>query len=258
MEEKKQGLDRREFLASVGFAATAVAGAALSTACNNGKVPKVGSFAGAINIAKGNDTDLYPEFSRGTYTLKDFSRLTKDSNLGLTPKNINNHLDLYANYVKKVNAAEASMRQNQITEASLKNLAFSLNGMFLHDIYFSNMNTENGSISKALETAISETFGSFNAYMRNLIEIARQKKGWSITAVNLLNGSIFNYGLDNHSANFPGFVMPILALDVYEHAYEIDFSKSQSGKETYLNLFPKIIDWDLVSRRYDHVGRTFA
>ena len=141
------------------------------------------------------------------------------------------------------------MSQGKIDEFSLKNLAFSLNGMALHDIYFSNMTTDQTQASSSLTKALEDTYGSIERYFQNLLELAANVDGWSITALNLLNGKLFNYGLQDHSANFPNFVMPILALDVYEHAYVMDFGKK--GKAEYLDAFSKIINWDLVSRRYD-------
>lgn len=259
MEDTNKKLDRREFLGAVGLAAV-TAGTLFTGACSKNPISS-GGMTGAIKIAKGDNADLYPEFKDGIYQIKDFSRLVKNDKLGLSAANIEHHLGLYAKYVNKVNAAEASMQQNQIDEASMKNLAFSLNGMFLHDIYFSNMTTEPSKISKSLKAALENTFGTYENYMVNLVELARKQSGttgWSITAVNLLNGSIFNYGLTDHSGNYPGYVMPILALDIYEHAYDKSFGTSEEAREKYLKLFPRIIDWDLVSRRFAHAQKLFA
>lgn len=248
-------MDRRSFLASVGIGAAALGASALSTSCSGTK--PIGSLGTMVNISKErDDSDLYPIYDKGEYQVKDFSRLLKDTNLGLSSANIENHLGLYKNYVNKVNAAEKNLRKGVVDEATLKNLAFSLNGMALHDIYFSNMNTDQGEASSAFKKAVEKTFGNFDAYMKNLLDIAAQVKGWSITGVNLLNGHIMNYGEDSHSSNFPNYVIPILALDVYEHAYVSDFSAE--GKAQYLDVFKKIIDWDMVSRRFDRIRVTFS
>ncbi|MDA0772808.1 MAG: twin-arginine translocation signal domain-containing protein [Cyanobacteria bacterium] len=243
METKTKQISRRAFLAGLGVTGAALG---LSACCPMGSLDHKTK---AIDLVHGNDPSLFPVYDGKEYTKKDFSRLTQDTNLGLSPEMINNHLGLYAKYVDKVNQSEAEMRAGEITELGMKNLAFSLNGMALHDIYFSNMNSSKSKASKALSKAINESYGSFDSYYRNLTNIATQVKGWSITAVNLLNGKLINYGTEDHSANFPNFVMPILALDVYEHAYVIDFG--DDGKNSYLDSFTAIIDWDLVSRRYD-------
>lgn len=250
MENQEKSISRRAFLAGLGVSAAALGLSGLSACC-----PAMLGKPKAISLSSGNDPELFPVYDGSKYTKKDFARLTKDANLGLSPKNIENHLGLYAGYIDKVNAAEEAMRKGNINETSLKNLAFALNGMALHDIYFSNMNTNNGKRSGALNKAINDSYGSFNAYFENLTKIASEMKGWSITAVNLLNGKLINYGIADHSANFPNFVMPILALDVYDHAFEIDFGKG--GKEKYIEVFTKIIDWDLVSRRYDAIQTQF-
>lgn len=242
METTKQLITRRAFLAGLGVTGLAFG---LNACCTMGAKHK----GKAIDLVHGNDASLFPVYDGKQYTVKDFSALSKNPSLGLSPEMVDNHLGLYAKYVEKVNLAEAEMRNGQITEDGMKNLAFSLNGMALHDIYFSNMSTEKSKASKALNKAVEESYGGFDNYYLNLTSLATRVKGWSITALNLLNGKLINYGTEDHSANFPNFVMPILALDVYDHAYAIDFGAE--GKDKYIDIFTGIINWDLVSRRYD-------
>ena len=239
MLDTNQAITRRKFLAGIGVTAGALGLSVLTSACTKDK------------SSKEIDKELYPIYDGTEYIVKDFYHLTKNPALGLSPDIISNHLNLYKGYVEKVNKAEALMSHNQIDEASLKDLAFSLNGMALHDIYFSNMSTELSSRSASLEQALVATYGSYEAYFQNLIGIAKQTKGWSITALNLLNCRIFNYGEDTHSSNYPAYVMPILALDVYDHAFVLDFS--EEGKAEYINVWSKSINWDLVSRRFDAI-----
>lgn len=237
-----KNLSRREFLASIGVTAGALG---LAQLADLGK-----SVQARTNVlARGREKDLYPILEDGKYIKKDFSHLTRNKKLVFSPEIIQNHIGLYNGYVDNVNKAEGMMAKGEVDDYSLKHLAFSLNGMALHDIYFSNMTTDTTKRSGSLTKAIEETFGSVDAYMKNLTTIATKVEGWSITGLNLLNGKIFNYGEDTHSGNFPNFVVPILALDVYEHAYVADFAKE--GKTRYIDVFTKTIDWDLVSRRFD-------
>ena len=150
------------------------------------------------------------------------------------------------------------MAQNKIDDFSIKNLAFSLNGMALHDIYFSNMSTEKSNISEALQKAIEDSFGNFDTYYANLVDQATLVKGWSITALNLLNGKVFNYSEDTHSSNFPNYIMPILVLDVYDHAWVKQFGDSDKAKQEYIDVFTRIINWDLVSRRFDAISMIYS
>jgi superoxide dismutase, Fe-Mn family len=242
--EKPQALSRRQFLTGLGVTAAAV-GLSTLTSCASEKKHS------AIDLVHGNDVDLFPIYKDGHYIAKDFSALTKNPNLGLSPENISNHLGLYVAYVEKVNKSELMMAKNSVDDFSMKNLAFSLNGMALHDLYFSNMTIDATKRSAALDKAIEKTYGSFDTYYANLVDTAMQVKGWSITGLNLLNGKIFNYGEDTHSSNFPAYIMPILALDVYDHAWVEQFGSSVEAKREYINVFEKTINWDLVSRRYD-------
>ena len=228
---------RRDFFGLAASAGLGLSMAGILTGCNDTKVKSLDMAA------------LYPVYKDGVYVEKNFLHLINKPGLGLSGAIVQNHLGLYHNYVENVNRAEREMATGNINEFSMKHLAFSLNGMALHDIYFSNMTTEKTERSHALNDAINDTFGSFDKYMNNLSELAMKVDGWSITAYNLLNGKLFNYALPNHSANFPNFVIPILALDVYEHAYVADFKKE--GKIGYINTFKKIINWDLVSKRYE-------
>lgn len=242
MSENQNCFSRREFLSKLGLSTGAVY-LAQGLAFSNPAKASISRL--------GKEKDLYPVYKDGKYLKKDFSHLMTNKELGLSKENIENHLGLYYGYVDNVNKAEAMMARNEVDEFSLKHLAFSLNGMALHDIYFSNMSTSISKASGGLKRASEEAFGSFDNYKKNLYDIALKMEGWSLTCVNMLNGKIFNYGEDTHSSNFPNFVIPILALDVYEHAYIKDFGKE--GKTKYLNVFSDIIDWDLVSRRYDAV-----
>jgi Fe-Mn family superoxide dismutase len=251
MENTKNSIDRRKFLTGVGLSTAALI-SGIGTGCSKVSNP----FSKKIKIGDESTDNLYPIYKDGQYQVKDFSRLLGDENLGLSKANIENHLGLYKKYVLKVNAAEKNLKEGFVDDATLKNLAFSLNGMALHDIYFTNMNSEKSKPSKALKKAIEKSFGSFDAYMKNLIAIASKVDGWSITGINLLNGQILNYGEDTHSSNFPNYVLPILALDVYEHAYTIDFGSE--GKNKYLGIYPNIIDWDVVSLRFDTLKNKFA
>ena len=232
-------MTRRDFFGAAAVSGLGLGLASVLTGCNETKVK-------SFDMA-----NLYPVYQDGAYLEKDFSHLIGKAGLGLSAENIENHLGLYSNYVKNVNKAEKEMAAGQVNDFTMKHLAFSLNGMALHDIYFSNMTTETTSRSTALENALAGTFGSFENYMKNLSELAMQVDGWSLTAFNLLNGKIFNYALKHHSDNFPNFEIPILALDVYEHAYVKQFTKE--AKTEYIEVFKGIINWDLVSQRFDAV-----
>jgi Fe-Mn family superoxide dismutase len=229
---------RREFLKSMGLGIAALGTSSILSA---GKTK---------TLAKVFSDELCPQYKDGKYIAKDFMYLTKNSKLGLSSKIIENHIGLYNGYVNKVNSAEEKMSKNQIDEASLKDLAFSLNGMTLHEIYFSSMTDEKTKRSGSLNTALEETFGTYENYLSNLVDIAMKVKGWSLTCLNLLNGKVFNYGEDTHSSNFPVFAVPVLALDVYDHAFTMDFGDSEESKKKYIETFKSIIDWDVVSKRF--------
>jgi Fe-Mn family superoxide dismutase len=245
--EKDKAISRRQFLTGLGVTAGAIGLSTLSS-CSSSKAKS------AISLSHGNDIDLFPIYENGHYVAKDFSYLADNVELGLTAENINHHIGLYKKYVDKVNKSEKMMAENKVDDFALKNLAFSLNGMALHDIYFANMSTEASKRSNALTNAIEGTFGNFDTYYSNLVETAMKVKGWSLTGINLLNGKIYNYAEDTHSSNYPAYFMPILALDVYDHAWVKQFGEGMKAKKMYIDSFTKVINWDLVSRRFDAIS----
>jgi Fe-Mn family superoxide dismutase len=256
-------MDRRNFLRNSYIAGVGAGLTGVLASCNVEKnvVDTTNSAkAGAGKLKQGldsafkgkfNNADLYPVYKDGAYIVKDFSHLLKQE-LPIAKDTLEHHLGLYKAYVEKVNKSETMMANNEIDEFSVKNLAFSLNGMVLHDIYFHNINQTKSDMSAGLKNKILETFGTMDVYYQNLKDTAMKVEGWSITSLNLLNGKIFNYAEDHHSSNFPAFIVPIMALDVYDHAYT-NYESSPAGKAAYINDYIGLIDWDLVSRRYDDV-----
>ena len=175
-------MDRRKFIKTAGLSSIGMVVAGLTASCSN--IAKKGGLT-VESSPDFSDHNLYPFYDGNKYVEKDFSHLLNVDHLGLSPGLLENHLKLYSNYIKKVNEAEASMAKGDVDEFSLKNLAFSLNGMALHDIYFSNMvskpHPDHVKIPKHLKVAIENTYGNFGHYLQNLKEIAMRESGWCIT-----------------------------------------------------------------------------
>jgi Fe-Mn family superoxide dismutase len=77
-------------------------------------------------------------------------------------------------------------------------------------------------------------------------------RGWVVLAYSLYDGKLHNYGADAHHFNFPALAWPLLVLDVYEHAYTIDYGVK---RPPYLDVFMKNIRWDVVNKRLERVSK---
>lgn len=178
---------------------------------------------------------------------------------GISQNQLNQHIELYNGYVKKINDIQGQIN-GMTPELDKMNATYSvyrglhveqtyaLNGVILHEYYFENMGgaktpaTETG----LLEKIITQEFGSWQNYINHLLAVGKSMRGWAITGYNMRDHRVHNYGLDLHNQWVPVNVIPLLVLDVYEHAYMIDFG---TKRPAYLEAFMKNVNWQVVENR---------
>ncbi len=192
-----------------------------------------------------------------THQAKKFD-LTLD---GISEKQISQHRDiLYAGYVNKLNEIEEKLKTADITKANqafsefraLKvEESFALNGVVLHELYFENLGVKSAKPTGKLSDLMARDFGSFDRWIENLKACGMAARGWVILGLCTYDGKLHNYCLDAHNDRVPVNVIPILVLDVYEHAYVIDFGVKRAP---YLDAFVKNINWDAAAKRLDRVN----
>lgn len=178
----------------------------------------------------------------------------------ISDKTHTEHLKLYTGYVNKANAILKELDEfgalldpvnpshaNQVysTLRSLKvDLTFAVGGVVNHELYFAVLGGKGGEPEGALAELLARSFGSMERYLKDLKATAMAARGWVWTAYNPANGLLFNY-LGDAQNTYPLWnVRPILALDVYEHAYYADF---YTGRAAYVNEFLNFVDWAAVS-----------
>lgn len=180
---------------------------------------------------------------------------------GISDKQISQHRDiLYAGYVNKLNEIEERLKTADITKANqafsdfraLKvEETFALNGVVLHELYFENLGVKSAKPTGKLSDLLAREFGSFDKWIENLKACGMAARGWVILGLCTYDGKLHNYCLDAHNDRVPVNVVPILVLDVYEHAYTIDFGVKRAP---YLDAFVKNINWDAASKRLERVN----
>lgn len=132
-----------------------------------------------------------------------------------------------------------------------RRLGFEYNGMVLHELYFENMTSQASTGFKGqdpLEKAITESFCSFEIWKTDFSSIGKMRGvGWAICYQNPHNGRLSNHWVSLHEfGNVAGF-RPLLVLDVWEHAYLLDFQPSERG--AYIKSFFSNVNWDVVAKR---------
>jgi len=196
---------------------------------------------------------------RATYTAKSFDHLRGLA--GLSDAQVTEHLDLYAGYVKQVNALVQELSEMRADRGEsgkdfslaegTRRLAYEYNGMVLHELYFSNLKPgreARPADRQALGRALAESFGSVDHWQENFQAIGGMRGiGWVILYEDPVNGRLMNQWISLHQDGMPARWKPILVMDVWEHAFMRDYKASERAK--YVEAFFKNIDWTAVDGR---------
>lgn len=189
------------------------------------------------------------------YQPKDYSHLLGLA--GFSDTLLNNHFTLYQGYVKNTNTLIEKLAdlvkndQAAIPEfAELKRrFGWEFNGMRLHEYYFGNM-SKNGvalSADSALKEKIVSQFGSFEAWEKDFKATgALRGIGWVILAYDKEADRLFNVWINEHDVGHLSGAVPLLVMDVFEHAFMIDYGLKRAD---YISAFWNAIDWSVVEKR---------
>ncbi len=173
---------------------------------------------------------------------------------GISEKMIVSHHDNnYATAVKNLNKVEADLAQvgkdtpgYQVYGLRERELVYT-NSVILHEHYFANLGGD-GKISGAIEKALAAGFDSLGRWEELFRATATSLgggSGWTVLAFNFHTGDLHTYASASH-ANAVAFGRPLLVLDMYEHAYAIDYGAAHAD---YIDAFFKNVRWDEVNRR---------
>lgn len=188
-----------------------------------------------------------------TYEAKTFNLGSLD---GLSETQIAEHLKLYAGYVKNTNALlEKIEARKQNSEAMaielselVRRLGFEWNGMRLHEYYFSQFETSEGS-KDALQITLTEQYGSFDAWKAQVSATAMMRGiGWVLLVQDETNGNLLTVWVTDHELGQLGGQKILFALDVWEHAYTVDYKPTERAK--YVEAFWKNLNWQKAEDRF--------
>ena len=189
-------------------------------------------------------------------------KLKNTAPAGISLKTHEEHYKLYTGYVKKVNEireklaglgvpdpAKANQTFSEIRELKVE-YTFALGGVKNHELYFNILGGQGGAPNGDIADVIKASFGSYENWVADLKATGIAARGWVWLAHDYTDGSVFNY-IGDAQNTFPVWhATPLLALDVYEHAYYLDF---QTARAKYIDAFLQVIDWDAVNARLAQV-----
>jgi superoxide dismutase, Fe-Mn family len=172
---------------------------------------------------------------------------------GISRPSLEAHYRLYQGYVAKRNeilgklAAVDREAANQVysdLRALKVDLTFAIGGIKNHELYFEHLGGSGGNPSGAIGRLIDRDFGSADAWRADLTATGMAGRGWAWTAYDWDERRLYNY-IGDAQNTFPVWnATPVVALDVYEHAYFLDY---QTDRAAYIEAFLGNLDWDVVN-----------
>ena len=171
---------------------------------------------------------------------------------GISREAVEAHFKLYEGYVNKRNEILGKLADVDVAAANqvysevraLKvDLSFAIGGIKNHEIYFDHLGGNGGDPDGLVADLINRDFGSVADWRADLKATGMAGRGWAWTAYDWDEGRLFNYVGDAQNT-FPIWnATPLVALDVYEHAYFIDY---QTDRASYIEAFFANLDWGVV------------
>jgi Fe-Mn family superoxide dismutase len=188
------------------------------------------------------------------YEAKDYSKLIGME--GFSETLLKNHFTLYQGYVTNTNklmdTLASMLKEGRVGTpeyAELKRrMGWEFNGMRLHEYYFDNLGSK-AAVDKSgkLAKKLAENFGSHEDWEKDFRGTGTMRGiGWVILYQDNVSGKLFNQWINEHDVGHPAGCVPILVMDVFEHAFITDYGLKRAD---YIEAFFKNINWAVVESR---------
>jgi Fe-Mn family superoxide dismutase len=188
------------------------------------------------------------------YTAKDYTKLIGMEGFGEAL--LNNHFTLYQGYVantdKLLDLFAQLLKEDKTGTPEFaelhRRLGWEFNGMRLHEYYFENLGGK-GQASKEgrLAKKLADDFGSYEAWEKDFRAVGAMRGiGWAALYQDITNGKLLNFWINEHDQGHPSSCALILIMDVFEHAYMLDYGTKKAG---YIDAFFKNVNWPAAEAR---------
>ncbi len=175
---------------------------------------------------------------------------------GFSETLLKNHFTLYQGYVtntnKLVDTLDQLLKDGKVGTPEYGELkrrfGWEFNGMRLHELYFDNLGGQGG-IDKAgpLAKKMVQSFGSYEAWEKDFRATGSMRGiGWVVLYQDPIGNRLMNFWINEHDVGHPAGCAPLLVMDVFEHAFMIDYGLK---KADYIEAFFKNIAWTELSSR---------
>jgi Fe-Mn family superoxide dismutase len=176
---------------------------------------------------------------------------------GMSPRLIESHYEInYGGAINRLNAITKELdaldpgtTTPEVIHRLKRDEFAALNSTLLHELYFASLGGDGRAVPDAMATALTESFGSVDRWRREFVALASGLvggTGWVVLTYVPRDGRLINHAAADDSQTIPGGI-PILALDMYEHAYHIDFGANAAA---YIATFMRNIEWTATQARY--------
>lgn len=192
------------------------------------------------------------------YEAKNFDQLIGIK--GLSDQLMKNHFTLYQGYVTNTNKlleeVSSLIKLGKVTTPEFAELkrrfGWEFNGMRLHELFFRCLTKETSTVPEHLKKKIEQQYGNWDNYVNELKSIAAFRGiGWAVTYYDISTGKIINCWINEHDVGHLATCAPILVIDVFEHAFMIDYGLKRAD---YLEAVFKSINWTEVEKLLKLVG----
>jgi Fe-Mn family superoxide dismutase len=172
---------------------------------------------------------------------------------GISRETVDAHYKLYQGYVAKRNEILGRLGEVDLSAANqvyseiraLKvELSFAVGGVKNHEIYFEHLGGDGGDPDGPVRELITRGYGSVEGWRQDLKATGMAGRGWAWTAYDWDEGRLFNYAGDAQNTYPIWNATPLVALDVYEHAYFLDY---RTDRASYIEAFFNNLDWAVVN-----------
>ena len=177
----------------------------------------------------------------------------------LSSTQLSEHYKLYEGYYSQARDLPAKINGIGATDnwagirGMQKTLQYALSGRELHEIYFdlmsSTLTNYEQDASELLKEKITSCFGSYKQFVSDMTAAAKMSRGWYRLELDTIHHQLYHNVGDFHDEGSTSGFLPVIALDMYDHAYFYDY---QTNKGKYIEQFLMHLDWKKVSNRLQY------